>query len=291
MALNDIFTMIKADKYTQDGREELIKAQQAETEDKTYKPGEISETTGKQKQPDGSWKFPKQAGGKNAKKKEFNGVKINKKAEEQSKREGRTDILPSGINTDDYSDKQLKEYADGLKEALTTQNNFTEETRASTEKELKAVETVLATRNASKPAAKPTTEELSTFKDIVREYKKNPNKQTEQIMNEAKSHLMKNRGMTPEQLGKIGRDVMAESKSPEFKIQGMTKEQYIPWAMEAYKIPEWQAKSNWAHSEEQHKNKMKEKEYDGIPSYDDSDPLRDSAPRVLTGDCKIRIRK
>lgn len=70
MALNDIFTMIKADKYTQDGREELIKAQQAETEDKTYKPGEISETTGKQKQPDGSWKFPKQAGGKNAEKKD-----------------------------------------------------------------------------------------------------------------------------------------------------------------------------------------------------------------------------
>lgn len=70
MALNDIFTMIKADKYTQDGREELIKAQQAETEDKTYKPGDISERTGKQKQPDGSWKFPKQAGGKNAKKKD-----------------------------------------------------------------------------------------------------------------------------------------------------------------------------------------------------------------------------
>ena len=206
MALNDIFTMIKADKYTQDGREELIKAQQAETEDKTYKPGDISERTGKQKQPDGSWKFPKQAGGK-------------------------------------------------------------------------------------KDAAKPTTEELNTFKDIVREYKKNPNKQTEQIMNEAKSHLMKNRGMTPEQLGKIGREVMAESKPSEFKIQGMTKEQYIPWAMEAYKIPEREAKSIWAHGEEQHKNKMKEKEYDGIPSYDDFDPLRDSAPRVLTGDCKIRIRK
>lgn len=61
--------------------------------------------------------------------------------------------------------------------------------------------------------AKPTTEELSTFKDIVREFKKNPSKQTEQIMNEAKSHLMKNRGMTPEQLGKIGREVMAESEN------------------------------------------------------------------------------
>ena len=34
MALKDIFTMVKADKYTADGREELIKAQEAETESK-----------------------------------------------------------------------------------------------------------------------------------------------------------------------------------------------------------------------------------------------------------------
>ena len=33
------------------------------------------------------------------------------------------------------------------------------------------------------------------------------------------------------------------------------------------------------------------KKYDSTPSYDDFNPLRDSAPRVLTGDCKIRIRK
>lgn len=55
MAIRDIFKMIKADRYTQDGREELIKAQEAVTEDVTYKPGDISRKTGLQKQPDGSW--------------------------------------------------------------------------------------------------------------------------------------------------------------------------------------------------------------------------------------------
>lgn len=55
MAIKDIFTMIKADRYTSDGREELIKAQEAVTEDVTYKPGDISRKTGLQKQPDGSW--------------------------------------------------------------------------------------------------------------------------------------------------------------------------------------------------------------------------------------------
>lgn len=58
MALKDIFTMVKADKYTQDGREEVIKAQQAETEDKVYQIGEISQKTGLQKTANG-WVKPK----------------------------------------------------------------------------------------------------------------------------------------------------------------------------------------------------------------------------------------
>ena len=61
MAIKDIFTMIKADRYTSDGREELIKAQEAITEDIRYKPGDISKATGLQKQPDGSWKPVKNA--------------------------------------------------------------------------------------------------------------------------------------------------------------------------------------------------------------------------------------
>lgn len=57
--IKNIFEMAKADKYTADGREEIIKAKEAETEDVKYNPGDISKATGLQKQPDGSWAPPK----------------------------------------------------------------------------------------------------------------------------------------------------------------------------------------------------------------------------------------
>lgn len=58
MELKNIFKMVKANRYTQDGREEIAKLQ--ETEDVTYKTGDISQKTGLQKQPDGSWAPPKE---------------------------------------------------------------------------------------------------------------------------------------------------------------------------------------------------------------------------------------
>lgn len=67
MSLENIFDMVKADRYTQDGRDELIKAQEAEVEDRRYNIGEISEKTGLQKTAEG-WVEPKKgkrpAGGK-----------------------------------------------------------------------------------------------------------------------------------------------------------------------------------------------------------------------------------
>lgn len=60
MALKDLYKMTKADRYTADGCEELNKAREAATEDarRTYKNGEISETTGLMKTPNG-WVKPK----------------------------------------------------------------------------------------------------------------------------------------------------------------------------------------------------------------------------------------
>jgi hypothetical protein len=52
MELKKIFEMTKADRYTQDGRDQIAKLQ--ETEDVRYKTGDISQKTGLQKQPDGS---------------------------------------------------------------------------------------------------------------------------------------------------------------------------------------------------------------------------------------------
>lgn len=57
MGIKSIFSMLKADRYTQDGRDKLA-------EDKTYQTGQISEKTGLQKQPDGSWAPPKNGNGK-----------------------------------------------------------------------------------------------------------------------------------------------------------------------------------------------------------------------------------
>ena len=74
MALKNLFDMVKADRYTQDGREAIIKAQEEETEDarRTYQIGEISEATGLQKTAQG-WKPPKET--------KFGKVKQNKEGQ------------------------------------------------------------------------------------------------------------------------------------------------------------------------------------------------------------------
>lgn len=56
MELKSVFEIVKADRYSKEGCEAIEAAQ---TEDKTYKTGEISQATGLQKQPDGSWAPPK----------------------------------------------------------------------------------------------------------------------------------------------------------------------------------------------------------------------------------------
>lgn len=74
MALKDIFTMVKADRYTADGCEELNKAREADVEDRRYNIGEISEKTGLQKTANG-WVKPKsgkQAGVKKTEEKTTN---------------------------------------------------------------------------------------------------------------------------------------------------------------------------------------------------------------------------
>jgi hypothetical protein len=70
MALKNLFDMVKADRYTADGREAIIKAQEEETEDKVYQIGEISQKTGLQKTANG-WVKPKNGKQPGAKKEEY----------------------------------------------------------------------------------------------------------------------------------------------------------------------------------------------------------------------------
>lgn len=59
MALKDLLKATTYDRYTQDGRDKL---NEALAEDVKYKTGDISQKTGLQKQPDGSWAPPKKGG-------------------------------------------------------------------------------------------------------------------------------------------------------------------------------------------------------------------------------------
>ena len=102
MALKDIFKMTKANRYTADGREELIKAQEAVTEDRRYNIGEISEKTGLQKTANG-WVKPNKGGA---------GKAENKPAAEKPKTEKKQSLkLPdekSSFSTDVNRMKKLK---------------------------------------------------------------------------------------------------------------------------------------------------------------------------------------
>lgn len=115
MALKDIFKMTKANRYTADGREELIKAQEAETEDRRYNIGEISEKTGLQKTANG-WVKPKNGkapGAKTGPGKSPDGMKSESKpAAEKPKTEKKQSLkLPdekSSFSTDVNRMKKLK---------------------------------------------------------------------------------------------------------------------------------------------------------------------------------------
>ena len=368
MAIKDIFTMIKADRYTSDGREELIKAQEAVTEDVTYKPGDISRKTGLQKQPDGSWAPVKNAP---AQKKGLGGKTLTKGAKHYptvgeyaengpiEQRMAMKKLLEkndtesgSGLSERaQYSVSQtaagmsteaLKSHVDKLKNDPVTRNSI-----SNPDAMAKAYEAELAKRKGSASGSAPSAD---WEKDI-------PNASNEELVNilkleeklprmseqsrsefapkieKAKAELYKRADsgsvenaikhsklseaqlkeklkakfnwpddMTmsdaKELLGEkeLAREIVevdkprdkprAGSAPSNLKIQGMSKEEYIPWRMKTYKENEAQASSVWNHFAEQQKNKGKENEYDP-----DFHPLRDSAPRVLTGDCKVRIRK
>ena len=82
MAISNLGEMAKADRYTADGREAIAKAREADVEDRTYQIGEISQKTGLQKTAEG-WVKPKggnSAGG--AKKEEKHSLENAKRDEE-----------------------------------------------------------------------------------------------------------------------------------------------------------------------------------------------------------------
>ena len=115
MTLKNLFDMVKADRYTADGREALIKAQKAETEDKVYQIGEISQKTGLQKTANG-WVKPKKgaAGAKTGEGKSPSAGSINRTPERIKKE---TAIMEA-LNLSTGEDNNLHKMSDETIERL-----------------------------------------------------------------------------------------------------------------------------------------------------------------------------
>lgn len=89
MAIKDVFTIIKADRYTKDGCEEIKKAKETLAEDTTYNIGDISQKTGLMKTANG-WVEPKKAKAQKGAAKELanmNHFEEQKKADAKAKRD------------------------------------------------------------------------------------------------------------------------------------------------------------------------------------------------------------
>lgn len=270
MSLENIFTMIKADRYTEDGCEELNKAKK-EIEDarKFYKPGEISEKTGLQKQPDGGWAPPKgaqQAAG--TKQAETPGAAPEassgkwKKSEDYLGRERISMKTPQGGKVSIYeSDNPKQKNARFRVDTGSHYNEFNtmEEAKAFAEKQYGA---------ESKPAG--------THPMVGQKF--NPAQdESEMKWSDGKSHTTYTAkdGTGNDKEGTRRALVVREDENGN-GVYGVINYDKITGKINYMKEYGDEGEAN--------------REYDALLAKSKSS-LNDAAPRVLTGDCRIRIRK
>lgn len=221
MSLNNIFQMIKADRYTADGREEIKKALAEETEDRTYNIGEISEKTGLQKTANG-WVKPKKGNGGNAKK----------------------DVI--GTNT---SVAKFDEYGLPSNETIELKNNF------------------LRKEGVSDPNKLTNKEFNELAKKIDEQFGINNLERSQELLvaeaEESKPTEKKSALKLPDEKSSFSTDVN--------RMKKLKKEDYKQYTIQLEKLHSKYPINKW-------KDLLNK-------------TTQDEAPRVLTGDCKIRIRK
>ena len=304
MALKDIFSMIKADRYTADGREELVKAQEAETEDRTYQIGEISQKTGLQKTANG-WVEPKAGGAGNTKKDASGAEVLNNKYYKNDVRteEGEKKIL---------SETKTEVLENKVKDLENLKQKNGGKLGVQGEKSLQLAKAELAKRNESKTVEGSQSEGMSKhwvqkgekaefvertpeeekkmwqkvaarlsddkLKQAIKNREGRELKPVEKIMLEAaKSELEKRNTSEPESKKEDVRKQLLELEKQRRSYKDDTVENYA-----GHNIRLKQAsllRQAGFNGRSDFDNYLKEK----MPA--------DSAPRVLTGDTKIRIRK
>lgn len=258
MALKNLFDMVKADKYTADGREELIKAQEAETEDKVYQIGEISQKTGLQKTANG-WVKPKngkQPGAKKEEPKNVHGAEVDKIYERQLKRI--KELKAKGFTDEQIdNDKIIKQTKEDMKNigkkpeskpAAEKTDGF--DYRSSMEKDPRSAASFKGVVSHSIPMNQTDREELEGLSKFMSEEKA------------TYQNALKNRAQALVDGHKGNGDWFPEKENAIMKIA-----KAVGFDNELHKFIEEENRGyDFGYSE-------------------------DSAPRILTGDTKIRVRK
>lgn len=280
MELKSIFKMVKTNRYTQDGRDELAKLQAEEVEDVTYKTGDISQKTGLQKQPDGSWAPPKNAG------KNVHGAEIDKIYEKHQKR-------IKELKAKGYTDEQIEN----------------DKIYQQTKEDMRNV-------GKSKPAgSKPDSRALLSHKDhtdLAKEVKSNTMpgsdwtaeeiakewKLTKGDAEEVKKEFDKIKESTPAESKPVDKEKLLDTLS--FDLVDTTadiEEEYnavehsdnsrLPEFVRQEIERDYVNKTNGEKWTDEEKDIIAEEVTRRIKQRQS----KDSAPRELTGDTKIRIRK
>ena len=238
MALKNIFDMVKADKYTQDGRDELIKAQEVETEDVKYEIGQISQKTGLQKTANG-WVKPRSG-----------------KAPGAKTGEGKTSVPEKGSKED--VKQRMKAYVDAM-------NKKNGEFAGRSKKLAKSMEEVYGkpyepkAKAESKPAEKKRPKAISWKRENLPEMRE----KEQFIKSDEADNFYHQWGL---------------DKTKEYKdSDGRTVKQYENDDGDIYRVTFGGPKFMGSDYEPVEKQVGKK--------------TRDAAPRVLTGDTKIKVRK
>ena len=263
MALTDIFAMVKADRYTQDGREEIIKAQETEVEDRTYNIGEISQKTGLMKTANG-WVEPPKGKAKGAK-------------------TGAGKANNIGATKIDTSANQKK-----LDELTKKKAPFEERNKVA--EQIKAAD------------------EYNYLAGILKERGEKPNEEMQKKLDKLKIKAEAGAGKSPKNAEKHHGEG-SESKPSAPKAPKPTVQEYMKAKDEVKKFEETykKQKEDYDYTQRVKANggdismmfpyNVKPKELSENPDYMKAKDIisrmeaNDAAPRVLTGDCKIRVRK
>lgn len=247
--------MVKADRYTADGCEELNKAREADVEDRRYNIGEISEKTGLQKTANG-WVKPKSGGNAGAEKAGSNSERINK----SWKQSDVISSLPNGW-------KRVEGATTAPNGYVVVSNN---KSRFGGERETK----LMKEEDFKKEHKNREFQEL--YGDAIKfdEYGL-PSKETIEL----KNNFLRKEGVSdPNKLTNKEFNELAKKIDEQFGINNLERSQELLVA----EAEETESKSE---------SKPAKKESDDEKDRREARRANDAAPRVLTGDTRIRVRK